>query len=318
MPDGTQTVFGASHWGAFTAETRDGRLVGVRPFDMDPSPAPFIRALPDAVHAECRIATPAVRKSWLEGGPGANTAARGAEPFVRVSWDRALDLVASELERVRKEYGNEAIYGSSGWGSAGVFHNARSQLTRFLNLHGGFIDQVTSFSVGAASVIVPRIVGSMQPVFGPVNTWPLIVEHTELMVAFGGMPPKNAMVNQGGVGAHDAPDWHRRAARSGTRFVCVGPIRDDTADEIGAEWLARPAQHRPRADAGPGAHASQRRPARCGFPRALLHRVRQAGRLPARRRGRDSQKTPTGPPAFADCRPKPSAASPAGWRLRAP
>ena len=118
-------------------------------------------------------ATPAVRKSWLEGGPGANSAARGAEPFVRVSWDRALDLVAAELERVRKEYGNEAIYGSSGWGSAGVFHNARSQLTRFLNLHGGFIDQVTSFSVGAASVIVPRIVGSMQPVFGPVNTWPL-------------------------------------------------------------------------------------------------------------------------------------------------
>ena len=237
MPDGTQTSFGASHWGAFTAETKDGRLVGVRPFDKDPSPAPFIRALPDAVHAECRVATPAVRKSWLEDGPGANTAARGAEPFVRVSWERALDLVAAELQRVRKTYGNEAIYGSSGWGSAGVFHNARSQLTRFLNLHGGFVDQVTSFSVGAASVIVPRIVGSMQPVFGPVNTWPAIVEHTELMVAFGGMPPKNAMVNQGGVGAHDAPDWHRRAAESGTRFVCIGPIRDDTADDIGAEWL---------------------------------------------------------------------------------
>ena len=116
---------------------------------------PFIQALPDAVHAECRVATPAVRKSWLEGGPGANTAARGAEPFVAVSWDRALDLVAGELQRVRKEYGNEAIYGSSGWGSAGNFHNARSQLGRFLNLHGGFIDQVTSFSVGAASVIVP-------------------------------------------------------------------------------------------------------------------------------------------------------------------
>ncbi len=237
MPDGTQTAFGASHWGAFTAEARDGRLIGVAPFEKDPSPAPFIRALPDAVHAECRIAAPAVRKSWLEGGPGANTAARGSEPFVQVSWDHALDLVAAELERVRKEFGNEAIYGSSGWGSAGVFHNARSQLTRFLNLHGGFVDQVTSFSVGAASVIVPRIVGSMQPVFGPVNTWPLIVEHTDLMVTFGGMPPKNAMVNQGGVGAHDAPGWHRRAAQSGTRFVCIGPIRDDTADEVRAEWL---------------------------------------------------------------------------------
>ena len=236
MPDGTRTAFGASHWGAFTARATGGRLVGVEPFDKDPSPAPFIQALPDAVHAECRVATPAVRKSWLEGGPGTDTAARGAEPFVAVSWERALDLVAGELERIGKEHGNEAIYGSSGWGSAGTFHHARSQLGRFLNLHGGFVDQVTSFSVGAATVIVPRIVGSMQPVFGPVNTWPTIVEHTDLMVAFGGMPPKNSMVNQGGVGAHEAADWHRRAVESGTRFVCIGPIRDDTGDEAAAEW----------------------------------------------------------------------------------
>ena len=236
MPDGTRTAFGASHWGAFTARATGGRLVGVEPFDKDPSPASFIQALPDAVHAECRVATPAVRKSWLEGGPGTDTAARGAEPFVAVSWERALDLVAGELERIGKEHGNEAIYGSSGWGSAGTFHHARSQLGRFLNLHGGFVDQVTSFSVGAATVIVPRIVGSMQPVFGPVNTWPTIVEHTDLMVAFGGMPPKNSMVNQGGVGAHEAADWHRRAVESGTRFVCIGPIRDDTGDEAAAEW----------------------------------------------------------------------------------
>ncbi len=238
MPDGTRTAFGASHWGAFTAETVDGRLVGVTPFAKDPDPAPFIRALPDAVHAECRIARPAVRKSWLEGGPGTNTALRGAEPFIEVSWDRALDLVAGELDRVKREHGNEAVYGSSGWASAGGFHNARSQLSRFLNLHGGFVDQVTNYSFGAASVIVPRIVGSMSPVVGPVNTWPTIVEHTELIVAFGGMAPKNANVNQGGVGAHEAADWQRRAVESGTEFVCIGPIRDDTAEEVAAEWHA--------------------------------------------------------------------------------
>ncbi len=238
MPDGTRTAFGASHWGAFTAEAVDGRLVGVTPFARDPDPAPFIRALPDAVHADCRIARPAVRKSWLEGGPGTNNALRGVEPFVEVGWDRALDLVAGELERVKREHGNAAVYGSSGWGSAGGFHDARAQLTRFLNLHGGFVNQVTNYSFGAASVIVPRIVGSMSPVVGPVNTWPTIVEHTDLMVAFGGLSPKNANVNQGGVGAHETAGWHRRAVESGTEFVCIGPIRDDTADEVGAEWHA--------------------------------------------------------------------------------
>ena len=142
MPDGMRTALGASHWGAFTAEAADGRLVGVKPFEKDPSPAPFIQSLPDAVHAECRVATPAVRKSWLEGGPGANAAARGSEPFVSVSWDRALDLVAAELERVRYDYGNEAIYGSSGWGSAGGFHDARAQLTRFLKMMRDFFSEI--------------------------------------------------------------------------------------------------------------------------------------------------------------------------------
>ena len=37
MPDGTRTAFGASHWGAFTAEAVDGRLVAVTPFAGDPA-----------------------------------------------------------------------------------------------------------------------------------------------------------------------------------------------------------------------------------------------------------------------------------------
>ena len=58
---------------------------------------------------------------------------RGREPFVPVSWDKALDLVAGEIERVRRQHGNAAIMGGSqGWSSAGLFHEARVQLHRFL------------------------------------------------------------------------------------------------------------------------------------------------------------------------------------------
>ena len=31
----------SSHWGAFTAEVRDGRLVGVQPFEHDGQPSPI-------------------------------------------------------------------------------------------------------------------------------------------------------------------------------------------------------------------------------------------------------------------------------------
>jgi biotin/methionine sulfoxide reductase len=226
-----------SHWGLYTAEVEDGRVVSVKPFDRDPQPSRIIEAVPSATHADCRIKRPMVRKGWLERGPEGDRSGRGVEPFVAISWDEALDRVAAELTRIKGAYGNEAIYASSGWASAGCFHHAESQLKRFMNGFGGFVGQVTNYSFGAASVIVPRIVGSMEPVTGQVTSWPTIAKHTQLMVLFGGMPPKNGQVNKDGVGLHDINDWHRKIRTAGGEFVSISPMRDDTAAMLEADWL---------------------------------------------------------------------------------
>jgi biotin/methionine sulfoxide reductase len=111
-----------SHWGAFNAVVEDGKVVGAVPFALDPDPSPLIEAIPDAVHSPTRVAQPMVRAGWLEGGR-ASGAGRGREPFVPVGWERALELVAGELARVRREHGPAAIMGGSqGWSSAGHFH----------------------------------------------------------------------------------------------------------------------------------------------------------------------------------------------------
>ena len=91
-----QLVRNHSHWGAFLAEVEDGRIVGVRPFERDPDPSHLINAIPAGVHSQIRIAQPMVREGWLKHGPGPSKG-RGREPFVPVSWDKALDLVAGEL-----------------------------------------------------------------------------------------------------------------------------------------------------------------------------------------------------------------------------
>ena len=188
---GKTLVHTGSHWGMYDVEVDNGRVVGVRAFNRDPQPSRMINTVPSAVHAECRITRPMVRQGWLAHCVRSNRAGRGVEPFIAVSWDEALDLVAAELSRVQETYGNEAIYASSGWASAGVFHNAPTQLYRFLNGFGGFVSQVTNYSFGAASVIVPHSVGTMDPVAGAVTSWPTIAKHTRLMVLFGGMAPKN-------------------------------------------------------------------------------------------------------------------------------
>ena len=233
-----------SHWGAYTTKVEDGRIVGVEPFSKDPNPSPIIEALPSAVHHKSRIARPMVRKGFLDRRENSDRTSRGAEPFVPVSWDEALDLVAHEIERVRSAHGNEAIYGTSGWASAGVFHNAFNQLKRFLNGAGGFVDQVTNYSFGAASIVMPHITGGMESIVSP-TTWPNIASNTKLMVMFGGVPQKNTQISKDGVGAHKTMDWLREGKAAGMEFVYVGPCRDDMPAFLGADWLAA----RPNTDA---------------------------------------------------------------------
>jgi len=124
-----------SHWGAFFAKVEDGRVVGVRPFERDPDPSALIEAIPASVHSPTRISAPMVREGWPGAGTGAG---RGRERFVPVSWERALDLVAKEIRRVRASHGNTAIMGGSqGWGSLAYFMRRAASFTASLAPAGG-------------------------------------------------------------------------------------------------------------------------------------------------------------------------------------
>src|SRR5260370_41122712 len=175
------------HWGAFTALVEDGRVVGCEPFARDPAPSNMLDAIPEMVHSPLRIARPAIREGWREGKERT-----GSDRFREVSWDEALSAVAEELSRVRATFGNTAILGGSyAWSSAGRVHHARSLLRRFPFLGGGCVDQVANYSFGAAQYILPRVIGTFQPVVGEVTDWSSIVKHARLILAFGGPAPQN-------------------------------------------------------------------------------------------------------------------------------
>ncbi len=226
-----------SHWGAFNAIVEDGRVVGAVPFDFDPDPSPLIEAIPDAVHSPTRIARPMVRAGWLKKGRGSG-AGRGREPFVPVAWEKALDLVAGELTRVRREHGPSAIMGGSqGWSSAGHFHEARGQLRRFLAAGGGFVDQTSNYSFGTALTFLPHILGGAQAVTGPLTSWSSIVRQSRLFVLFGGANPKNTQVAKGGCVWHGTNGAFAALARAGVRVVNISPIREDGPAAVSPEWL---------------------------------------------------------------------------------
>ncbi len=225
----------SSHWGGFTVRVRDGEIEAVRPLH-DPDPSPLLANLPGSLRHPTRIARPVARRGWLERGPGP-TRDRGSDSFVELSWDEALDRAAAELARVRGAHGNRAIFGGSyGWASAGMFHQSQSQLHRFLNTIGGFTSHRGSYSIGASLVLLPHLVGSSAAVFRKATTWNVIAKHTELLVAFGGLPHKNTFVAPGGMARHGLRGHLADAHRRGMRIAHFSPLRDDVVPEAGARW----------------------------------------------------------------------------------
>jgi len=226
-----------THWGAAEIESDGRRLTSVRPWPADPAPSRILENLPTAYHHPTRIGQPHIRRGWLEHGPG--PAARGSEPFVPVSWETALDLLAAELERVYESHGPDGVFGGSyGWASAGRFHHAQSQLHRFLNCLGGYVRSVNNYSFGTSGVLLPHVVGDTGLVMTGATAYSVIAEHTGLLVAFGGLSPKNSQVASGGIGRHTMAPALAAARARGCRLVSISPLRSDTDASLDAEWIA--------------------------------------------------------------------------------
>ena len=238
MNDFSELPLTCNHWGTYRVECENGRVKSLHDFEEDNDPSPIGYGIAGVLDGPTRITSPMFRSSWLESGPGSRTEARGSDPFVRVSWDDAERLAANELERVRANFGNSAIYaGSYGWASAGRFHHAQSQLRRFLNCIGGHTSSVGSYSLAAAEAIVPHVLGNFHKLTDQSTSWPSIVENTKLFVAFGGIPLRNSQINAGGLGSHFLKGGLESARLAGVEFVNVSPIKADMLDSVGGEWM---------------------------------------------------------------------------------
>ncbi|EDM2314654.1 trimethylamine-N-oxide reductase TorA, partial [Salmonella enterica subsp. enterica serovar Typhimurium] len=187
-------ILTGSHWGAIRATVVDGRFVAAKPFEQDKYPSKMIAGLPDHVHNAARIRYPMVRVDWMRKGHQSDTSQRGDNRFVRVSWDEALDLFYQELERVQKTYGPSALLTASGWQSTGMFHNASGMLARAIALHGNSVSTGGDYSTGAAQVILPRVVGSME-VYEQQTSWPLVLQNSKTIVLWGSDMVKNQQAN---------------------------------------------------------------------------------------------------------------------------
>ncbi|MCP4332639.1 MAG: molybdopterin-dependent oxidoreductase [Gammaproteobacteria bacterium] len=238
MTNKIDTRVTTSHWGAFRVLTEGNRIVATENFAADPQPSRIPDILPAAVHHKTRIARPSIRRGWLEQANRARDR-RGRDDYLELPWDEALDIAAAELKRVIAEHGNESIFGGSyGWASAGRFHHALGQVHRFLNVSGGYVSSLASYSTAAAQAIIPHVFGMhfLKLSWAFQNSWPTIAQNTKTLVMFGGINPKNSQVSMGGVTHHETDGWFKEFDKRGIRRINISPQITDTP--AGAEWLA--------------------------------------------------------------------------------
>jgi len=167
-----------------------------------------------------RIKYPMKRKHWEPGG--GDKSLRGRDEWVRISWDEALDLVASELKRIKETYGNASIM------------TARHE-SRLMNAYGGAFGTWGVSSEGSWPLIrekmtgVDLITGFMGGggVQGPPDR--LDYRKSKLVVLWGANPAWSSA---------GSPVYnYLQAKKAGAKFIGVTPQFTTSASTLADEWI---------------------------------------------------------------------------------
>lgn len=200
---------------AAEVDVKDGKVVRIRPlrFDKEYTPeemnawqlkargkvfkpkmkslnSPFHLAYKKCVYSPNRILYPLKRVDWDPNGER-NPQNRGKSKYVRISWDEATDLIASEIKRIIKEYHPTAILAQAdGHGETKAVHGPHGCQTHLLGLLGGYTVQARNPDSWEGWYWGAKHAWGMDPVgqSKQTNLWKDVSENTEMILFWGGDP----------------------------------------------------------------------------------------------------------------------------------
>jgi anaerobic selenocysteine-containing dehydrogenase len=171
-----------------------------------------VRRFGDRVYGEARLKHPGLRK-----GP------KGSGSFSRVSWDEALDLIASKMLEIRARFGAEAVLPFYYGGSNGLLTNELADAELFRSFGASRLARtVCAAPTGAAA---QALYGKMPGV--AYADYP----QAKLIVIWGANPPAS--------GIHLVP-YLREAQRGGAALVVVDPRKTALARAADLHVQVRP------------------------------------------------------------------------------
>ncbi len=257
MKDGTTRFCTMTNGGPLFVYVRDGEILRTTPVAFDGEDAgtwtikargreftpprkgmlsPHAMNWKAMVNAPNRIQYPMKRVDFDPNGER-NIQNRGVSGYERISWDEALDIVAGEIKRMKREHGTGAIASSNGshhnWGNIGYYLSAK---LRFMNAIGTTDvhhnpDSWEGWYWGALHHWGGSLrVGGGEP-FGTIED---CLENAEMIVFWSSNPEATSGV-YGGQEGTVRRQWLRDID---IEIVHIDPYYNDTAQFLGGKWIA--------------------------------------------------------------------------------
>jgi molybdopterin guanine dinucleotide-containing S/N-oxide reductase-like protein len=200
---------------------------------------PFSLGYKQRVYSPNRIKYPLKRVDWNPKGER-NPQNRGKSKFQRITWDEAAEIIAGEIQRVKKEHGPCAVLSiSAPHGETKALHMAHGVPTRLLHDYmgdysiaaGGGPDSWEGWFWGAEHVWgMTANVGEMAPLSNCVKD---IAENTEVLL-FWGCDPETTPLAWDGQQASRICFWWREL---GIKSVYICPDLNYGAAIHADKWI---------------------------------------------------------------------------------
>ncbi|HDR1819115.1 DMSO/selenate family reductase complex A subunit [Pasteurella multocida] len=158
---------------------------------------------------------------------------RGEGKFKRISWDEALNEIATSLRKNIAQYGNESIYLNYGTGTLGgtmtrSWPPSATMLARFMNCLGGYLNHYGDYSTAQIAVGLDYTYGGGWALGNGFSD----IENTKLVVLFGNNPAETRM---SGGGLTYCIEQARQ--KSNAKMIVIDPRYTDTAAGREDEWI---------------------------------------------------------------------------------
>ena len=263
LKDGVVRYTNNTNGGPVSVYVKDNKIIRITPIEFDDTDAPswqiqargktftpprkgtvnpYTMALRSLIYSPDRLLYPMKRVDFDPTGER-NPQHRGISGYERISWDEALDIVANEIKRMKRDHGPGAIMNGSGshhtWGNLGYWLSARN---RFMNSIGYSPvvhnpDSWEGWYWGAMHHWGNSVRNGGSDTYGTIED---CLKECEMIVFWSSDPESTSGV----YGAFEGTIRRQWAKELGIKMVHIDPYFNHTAALLGGKWIA------PRPDTG--------------------------------------------------------------------